>query len=59
MTDEPRSVLTWEANDADEPMSILVYGHHDVILVKQVHLNRYIDFTIQIYWAIDVLLSLK
>ena len=36
------NVLTWIANDADEPMSVLVYGHHNEILVEQVHLKRQI-----------------
>ncbi len=30
--------LTWKANDADEPMSVLIDRHHDKVLVEQVDL---------------------
>ena len=30
---------TWEANDDDEPVSVLVDGDHNKVLLEQVYLN--------------------
>ena len=34
--------LTWVTNDANEPVSVLVDGNHDEVLVEEVNLNKLI-----------------